>query len=126
SGLGSRLEMSPTLWGHFNNPFPWYKKADLFVLSSKSEGLGMVIIESLACGTPVVATNCPGGVHDIMQGKLSRYLAEQNSKVLAEKIALALEEKDSIISLPDVASSLEKFDENYIVQQYYDKYLPHP
>lgn len=120
------LEHCVFLKGQQNNPFPWYKKADLFVLSSKSEGLGMVIIESLACGTPVVATNCPGGVRDIMQGKLSRYLAEQNSKALAEKIALALEEKDSIISLPDVASSLEKFDENYIVQQYYDKYLPHP
>ncbi|MEL0638044.1 glycosyltransferase [Marinomonas sp. TI.3.20] len=119
------LEHCVFLKGQQNNPFPWYKKADLFVLSSKSEGLGMVIIESLACGTPVVATNCPGGVRDIMQGKLSRYLAEQNPKSLAEKIALALEEKDSIISLQDVASSLKKFDETYIIEQYYDKYLPH-
>ncbi|AWY02102.1 glycosyl transferase [Marinomonas primoryensis] len=119
------LEASVFLKGQQSNPFPWYKGADVFVLSSKSEGLGMVIIEALACGTPVVATNCPGGVSDIMQGELSHYLAEQTVISLAEKIALALEKEKPVAWGQDVAKSLEKFDGEFIVKQYCDAYLSH-
>ncbi|PJE53270.1 glycosyltransferase [Marinomonas sp. BSi20584] len=118
------LEDCIFLKGKQSNPFPWYQHADLFVLSSKSEGLGMVLIEALACGTPVVATNCPGGVSDIMRGQLSDYLAEQSPESLAEKIVLALKQGDSVLLGPDVAQSLAQFDEKHIVQQYCDTYLP--
>ncbi|SBS32907.1 N-acetylgalactosamine-N, N'-diacetylbacillosaminyl-diphospho-undecaprenol 4-alpha-N-acetylgalactosaminyltransferase [Marinomonas spartinae] len=117
------LEDYVFLKGQQNNPFPWYQQADLFVLSSTSEGLGMVLIEALACGTSVVATNCPGGVGDIMQGKLKNFLAQQTPDSLAEKIALALQEDTSPELTADIAKALQQFDEAHIVEQYIQAYF---
>lgn len=54
--------------GFVSNPYAWMKAADLFVLSSRWEGLANVIAEALACGTPVVSTDCPSGPAEILKG----------------------------------------------------------
>lgn len=59
------LSGSITLAGFKENPYPYFYNADLFVLSSRWEGLPNVVLESLACGTPVVAFDCPGCVKEI-------------------------------------------------------------
>ena len=59
------LENVVTLGGFQANPYPFFHYADLFVLSSRWEGLPNVVLESLACGTPVIAFNCPGSVSEI-------------------------------------------------------------
>jgi glycosyltransferase involved in cell wall biosynthesis len=54
--------------GHVADPFAWMMRARVAVCASIYEGLGNAIIEALACGTPVVSTDCPYGPREILQG----------------------------------------------------------
>ncbi len=51
--------------GFCNNPWQWYAGADVFLLSSRWEGMPNSALESLACGTPVIATEESGGIKEI-------------------------------------------------------------
>ncbi|PRD41931.1 glycosyl transferase [Phyllobacterium phragmitis] len=53
--------------GFVANPFPYMAHAGLFVLSSTFEGLPGVLIQALACGCPVISTDCPGGSAEILE-----------------------------------------------------------
>lgn len=81
--------------GNVKNPFKYYKKARFFVLSSKFEGLPMVIIESLACGTPVVSFDCPTGPKEIVVHNENGILVEnQNNEKLIEAMNLLIENQE--------------------------------
>jgi glycosyltransferase involved in cell wall biosynthesis len=54
--------------GQVPDPFVWMMRARLAICSSIYEGLCNAIIEALACGTPVVSTDCPYGPREILQG----------------------------------------------------------
>lgn len=62
------LEPHVKLPGWVDNPYAWMRSSALFVLSSEFEGLPTTLIEAMACGCPVVATDCPGGTGEILDG----------------------------------------------------------
>ncbi|MCP4323532.1 MAG: glycosyltransferase [Psychromonas sp.] len=111
------------LKGQQSNPFPWYKQADLFILSSKSEGLGMVLIEALACKTKVVSTDCKGGVRQIMNDQLATFLAKETPEMLAEKMNLALNTEWDNTFNSCVEKTLHRFDAKVIINQYLKEFL---
>ncbi len=51
--------------GFCNNPWQWYAGADVFLLSSRWEGMPNSVLEALACGTPVIATEESGGIKEV-------------------------------------------------------------
>ena len=67
----------------------WYNAADLFCLASSREGWPNVILESLACGTPVVATNV-GGIPEILTSRHVGLICDRDEKSIAETIQSAL------------------------------------
>ncbi len=79
--------------GFVDNPYAYMARADLFVLSSAWEGFGNVIVEAMACGTPVVCTDCPGGPSEILEdGKFGPLVPVGDDHALAEAIQDLLED----------------------------------
>jgi len=85
------LENRVILPGFVSNPGKWLAHADLFVLSSRWEGFGHVIVEAMAAGVPVVAFDCPHGPRDIIENNVTGVLVPTNDEVeLGLRIAQVL------------------------------------
>ncbi|MGG6267368.1 glycosyltransferase [Leptolyngbya sp. AN03gr2] len=112
--LGIASEVA--LPGFVDNPYPYMEAASVFVLSSRIEAFGNVLIEAMAVGTPVIATNCGSGVREILAaGRYGQTVAIANPNELAEGILATL--RDPIN--PEVLKQRAKaFDLDTIVMQY--------
>jgi glycosyltransferase involved in cell wall biosynthesis len=87
-GLGDHVALP----GFTSNPFAVIARADLFVLSSISEGMPSALIEALACGIPVVSTDCPSGPAEILEGgKVGRLVEVGNASALARAMLETLD-----------------------------------
>jgi glycosyltransferase involved in cell wall biosynthesis len=92
-------------------------KAAVFVLSSKFEGFGNVIVEAMAFGTPIVSTDCPSGPAEILEnGKYGRLVPVGNVKTLAEAIVTTLNESTDSDALKQRALtfSLDEISDHYL------------
>ena len=79
-GIGNHVD----LLGFVANPYPFMSGASLFTLSSDYEGFGTVLVEALACGSPVVSTGCPSGPREVLEdGKWGRLVPVGDEEALA-------------------------------------------
>jgi glycosyltransferase involved in cell wall biosynthesis len=103
------LENEISLLGFCENPYPYMKKADFFLLSSRDESFSLVVGESLIVGTPVLATDCSGvreWLHDGMYGMV----LENSSEGIFEGLRAVLKSPEILgqyrSRIPDVQKEI--------------------
>lgn len=111
------LEKHCFLYGHSNHPECFYQCADLFVLTSISEGLANVLIEALSHGVSVVSTDCPNGPHEILCGGQYGRLVPVGD---IEKLAL---EMMNALDFPDEKQRLQERALFFSIPRAVDEYL---
>lgn len=99
--IRNKLEDRVTFLGHVPNPdlVKWYNAADVFCLASSREGWANVIMEAMACGTPVVATNVWGAPEIITNPEVG-LLVERTVESISEGLIKALKKpwnRDAIV-----------------------------
>jgi glycosyltransferase involved in cell wall biosynthesis len=117
-GLGEVVRFA----GFQPNPYPYFQHADLLVLASRYEGLPNVILEALALGTPVVATDCTGGVRELLAplgAEAGRLAPPEDPERLAEVlIAACAARRNAPRSVTEFQASLRAFNVQAIVREY--------
>lgn len=103
--------------GFVDNPYAYMARSSLFVCSSAWEGFGNVIVEALACGCPVVSTDCPSGPSEILaDGTFGRLVPVGDDAALAEAIAATL-------AAPPDRNWLRQRGAHFTVERAIDQYL---
>ena len=92
------LESKVEFLGFQSNPYKFMKASNLFVMSSKWEGPGHVLIEALGLGCPVITTDCPIGPADSIQnGEFGELVEVGNTKALSESILYAYKNQSGML-----------------------------
>lgn len=100
-GIDERVEMP----GYVANPFGYMRRSSVLVSSSRFEGLPTTLVEAMACGCPVVATDCPGGTAEILaDGRFGALVSVGDPEGLADAIEQTLRESVDEARLRDRAS----------------------
>jgi glycosyltransferase involved in cell wall biosynthesis len=116
------IEASVFMPGFVKDTAPYYKQADVHVLSSTVEGFGNVIVEALAMGTPVVSTDCQWGPSEILEGgRFGRLVPVGDVAALANALSQSLSETHDLAALIVRA---QEFSIDRAVDQYLDLLLP--
>ena len=103
--------------GFVLNPFLYMARAAVLVLSSVYEGLPSVLIEAMACGCPVVSTDCPSGPAEILEGgRYGALVPVGNIEAMAKAICTALDGAHDLERLKTRAAefSLERAADQYL------------
>lgn len=112
-GVAADIELR----GWVDNPYAAMSRAAAFVLSSGWEGLGNVLIEAMACGCPVIATDCPSGPSEILNhGEYGRLIPMNDVAALAQAL-------DETLNTPPAADRLRDRAEAFSTANSADRYL---
>lgn len=105
------------LAGYVDNPLAFMKHAGVLVLSSAWEGLPGVLIEALACGCPIVSTDCPSGPSEILDGgKYGRLVPIGDDAAMAVAI-------NATLDAPPARGVLRARAEDFSANRAIDRYL---
>ncbi len=112
-GFGADVDMP----GFVANPLKYMARASVLVLSSEYEGLPGVLIQALACGCPVISTNCPGGSAEILaDGEYGALVDIGDDDAMARAILAELD-------TPGSRDQLLRRAESFTVESAVDNYL---
>ena len=104
------------LLGYRDNPLPFMRRAAAVIMTSRYEGFGNVLVEALACGTPVISTDCPYGPAEILDhGRFGTLVPVGDVHALAQAM------QDLLKSQPDphiLQSRGREFTADRTAQQY--------
>ena len=110
-GVAADMDMP----GFDPNPFRYMKRAGVFVLSSRYEGLPNVLIQAMACGCPVVSTDCPNGPAEILDGgRYGPLVPVDDVEAMAQAIVRALSGQVALAP----AAWLEQFRVEAVAERY--------
>jgi len=102
--------------GFRENPFPYMKHCAVFVLSSVNEGLPGVLIQAMACGCPIVATDCRSGPREILEnGELGALVPVGDPDAMAKAILISL---DGEMDTPKLIERAGYFNAERATEQY--------
>ena len=111
------IENFVSLPGFAKNPYAPMSQANVFVLSSVWEGFGNVLVEAMACGTPVVTTDCPSGPAEIVDnGRFGQLVPVGDVHALAAAIIQTLKK-------PLSRELLKKRSEDFSIERSVGRYL---
>ena len=101
-----------------------YRRSQFLVLSSDFEGFGLVIVEAMACGIPVVATDCPFGPSEIIENGKSGLLAKMDVKDLADKMEwMMTHDEERRLMGANAHQAAARFRKETILPQWEEAYL---
>jgi glycosyltransferase involved in cell wall biosynthesis len=112
-GLAEEIQLP----GFVDNPYAWLSRAALFALSSRWEGIANALVEAMACGTPVVATNCPNGPEEVLEGGRHGPLVPVGD---ARALAAAM---DAVLDAPPPADRLRAATTRFTLKESAARYL---
>lgn len=112
--------------GFQKNPYIYFRKADVFALSSTTEGFGHVLVEALATETLIVSTDCKPGSEEVLQGGKYGFLspvgdAEKMKDQLIKALSLSQREREQLIKAGKKRA--KDFSAERIVKQYEEVFL---
>jgi glycosyltransferase involved in cell wall biosynthesis len=110
------LEADVELLGFASNPYAYMRRAAGVVLSSRYEGFGNVLVEAMACGTPVVSTDCLSGPSEIlMRGRYGPLVPVGDESGLADAMLSVLRHP---VDSGDLRARAAAFSVDLIAHQY--------
>ena len=128
--INNKLKNKIKLLGFKSNPYPYIKQSDLFLLTSKYEGLPNVLLEAQYLKKFIISTDCPTGPKEILlNGKLGDLIKVGNQKQLEEKILYYHKNKNNLIIKNKIKlgkENIQRFNFELNCQKYYKivkKYL---
>jgi glycosyltransferase involved in cell wall biosynthesis len=108
--------------GRTNQALAWMRCATVFVLASRFEGFGNVLIEALACGTPVVSTDCPVGPRELLEdGRWGKLVPVGNARAMAEALRATLDSPEQPRGAREAARQYTQTDACAAYMQLFDR-----
>lgn len=119
-GLSNKITICPPI----RTIYEEYRKSQFLVLSSDSESFSLVIIEAMACGIPVVSTDCPFGPREIIDDGKTGLLSRLEADDLAAKMEWMIIHESERQKMGLLAhQAVSKYEKNRVMEEWENVYL---